>query len=72
MKKYKESDGELLMLLLNLQESTSPIKMSIGYVDGIVRNGIVLHEAAPAVINALVRNGYTCSLRGCGMLVYKL
>lgn len=48
MEKYKESDVELMTLLLKLQEVTSPIRMSIGYVmDGTVRQGIILHEAAP-------------------------
>lgn len=31
MEKYKESDVELMSILLKLQEMTSPIRMSIGY-----------------------------------------
>lgn len=31
MEKYKDSDVELMSILLKLQEQTSPIRMSIGY-----------------------------------------
>lgn len=73
MEKYKDSDVELMSILLKLQEATSPIRMSIGYtVGGTVRQGIILHEAAPKVIETLVEHGYTCDLNGCGMRVYKL
>ena len=69
MEKYKDSDVELMSILLKLQEQTSPIRMSIGYtVGGTVRQGIILYEAAPKVIE----KGYTCDLNGCGMRVYKL
>lgn len=38
MEKYKDSDVELMSILLKLQEQTSPIRMSIGYtVGGTVR-----------------------------------
>lgn len=51
MEKYKDSDVELMSILLKLQEQTSPIRMSIGYtVGGTVRQGIILYEAAPKVI----------------------
>lgn len=54
MEKYKDSDVELMSILLKLQEVTSPIRMSIGYtVGGTVRQGIILHEAAPKVIETL-------------------
>lgn len=50
MEKYKDSDVELMSILLKLQEQTSPIRMSIGYtVGGTVRQGIILYEAAPKV-----------------------
>lgn len=64
---------ELMSILLKLQEQTSPIRMSIGYtVGGTVRQGIILYEAAPKVIETLIEKGYTCDLNGCGMRVYKL
>lgn len=69
MEKYKDSDVELMSILLKLQEQTSPIRMSIGYT---VRQGIILYEAAPKVIETLIEKGYTCDLNGCGMRVYKL
>ena len=73
MEKYKDSDVELMSILLKLQEQTSPIRMSIGYtVGGTVRHGIILYEAAPKVIETLIEKGYTCDLNGCGMRVYKL
>lgn len=54
MEKYKDSDVELMSILLKLQEQTSPIRMSIGYtVGGTVRQGIILYEAAPKVIETL-------------------
>ena len=73
MERYKQSDAELLSLLLSLQEKTAPIKMSLGYTgkNNIVYRGIMIHEAAPAVINELVKNGYCCSLMSEGMLVSK-
>lgn len=73
MEKYKESDVELMSILLKLQEVTSPIRMSIGYTaGGTVRQDIILHEAAPKVIEALIEHGYTCDLNSYGMRVYKL
>jgi len=74
MERYKQTDAELLSLLMSLQEKTSPIKLSIGYTgnNNIVHLGIVIHEVAPAVINELVKNGYCCSLMSAAMLVYKL
>ena len=72
MEKYKDSDVELMSILLKLQEQTSPIRMSIGYtVGGTVRQGIILYEAAPKVIETLIEKGYTCDLNGCGMRVWK-
>lgn len=73
MEKYKDSDVELMSILLKLQEQTSPIRMSIGYtVGGTVRQGIILYEAAPKVIETLIEKGYTCDLNGCGMRVRAL
>lgn len=74
MKKYKDSDRELLLLLMEMQEQTSPIELSIGYVtdSNQVRQGIVLHKAAPMVIETLIKKGYMCDLVGQGMMVYKL
>ena len=52
MEKYKDSDVELMSILLKLQEQTSPIRMSIGYtVGGTVRQGIILYEAAPKAVS---------------------
>lgn len=68
MEKYKDSDVELMSILLKLQEQTSPIRMSIGYtVGGTVRQGIILYEAAPKVIERemnltfAVENPYSAS-----------
>ena len=74
MEKYEQNDLELMTRLLKLQEQTSPIKMSIGYVESShhVCHGIVLHEAAPKVINTLIEEGYSCDLTPYGMRVYKL
>lgn len=73
MEGYKDSDRELLLLLLKMQEKTGPIKLSIGYTtDNHVCQGIILHEAAPVVINTLIEEGYVCSLGNQGIHVYKL
>ena len=74
MEGYKQIDLELMTILLKLQDKTSPIMMSIGYVDNNnqVCQGIVLHEAAPMVIETLLQDGYTCNLTQYGMRVYKL
>ncbi|MCM1120084.1 MAG: hypothetical protein NC543_12090 [bacterium] len=73
MEKYKDSDRDLLILLLKMQEQTSPIKISIGYItdSNHVCQGIVLHEAPPKVIATLIEEGYVCELTGRGMKVYK-
>ena len=72
-KQYKETDVELMKILLELQKLTSPIRMSIGYIlDGKVEQGIVLHEAAPKVVEILIQEGYMCSLQENGLHVYKL
>ena len=73
MEKYKDSDRELLLFLLKLQERTAPIEMSIGYISdgGHVCRGIVLHKAPPLVTEALISKGYVCDLVSQGMRVYK-
>lgn len=73
MEKYKDSDVELMSILLKLQEQTSPIRMSIGYtVGGTVRQGIILYEAAPKVIETLIEKGYTCDLNGLEVYILKV
>ena len=73
MEKYKDSDVELMSILLKLQEQTSPIRMSIGYtVGGTVRQGIILYEAAPKVIETLIEKGYTCDLNGWSCKINQL
>lgn len=71
---YKQEDRELLLSLLKMQEKSGPITLSIGYVtaENQVHTGILLHEAPPAVISSLVKDGYSCSLVSGGMHVYKL
>lgn len=63
-----------MMLLLKLQEETSPIRMPIGFTDNsrMVYQGIVLYQAAPKVIETLIDHGYICDLTEHGMRVYKL
>ena len=38
MEKYKDSDVELMSILLKLQEQTSPIRMSITFEGGIYQD----------------------------------
>lgn len=53
-RKYTETDKELMLKLLEMQELTAPISLSIGsVVDGQVTQGIILHEAPPIVVEDL-------------------
>ena len=72
-RKYTETDKELMLKLLEMQELTAPISLSIGsVVNGQVTQGIILHEAPPKVVEDLVKDGYSCSLSETGLRVYKL
>ena len=72
-RKYTETDKELMLKLLEMQELTAPISLSIGsVVNGQVTHGIILHEAPPKVGDDLVKDGYSCSLSETGLRVYKL
>ena len=60
-RKYTETDKELMLKLLEMQELTAPISLSIGsVVNGQVTQGIILHEAPPKVVEDLVKDGYSC------------
>lgn len=60
-RKYTETDKELMLKLLEMQELTAPISLSIGsVVNGRVTQGIILHEAPPKVVEDLVKDGYSC------------
>lgn len=72
-RKYTETDKELMLKLLEMQELTAPISLSIGsVVDGQVTQGIILRKAPPKVVEDLVKDGYSCSLSETGLRVYKL
>lgn len=72
-RKYTETDKELMLKLLEMQELTAPISLSIGsVVNGQVTQSIILHEAPPKVVEDLVKDGYSCSLSETGLRVYKL
>lgn len=72
-RKYTETDKELMLKLLEMQELTAPISLSIGsVVDSRVTQGIILHKAPPKVVEDLVKDGYSCSLSETGLRVYKL
>lgn len=72
-RKYTETDKELMLKLLEMQELTAPISLSIGsVVDGQVTQGIILHKAPPKVVEDLVKDGYSCSLSETGLRAYKL
>ena len=56
-RKYTETDKELMLKLLEMQELTAPISLSIGsVVNGQVTQGIILHEAPPKVVEDLVKD----------------
>ncbi|SEW31813.1 hypothetical protein [[Clostridium] fimetarium] len=73
MKIYDTDTQELLKILLDLQESTAPIKLSIGYVkDGIVNKGLVLIDAPPVVTTTLIEAGYSLDItEGIGVHINK-
>ena len=63
-RKYTETDKELMLKLLEMQELTAPISLSIGsVVNGQVTQGIILHEAPPKVVEDLVKDGYSLRAR---------
>lgn len=74
MREYNIFDKELLVLLMEFQRETSPIRLSIGYTstDGMVRQGVVIHVAPPLVVSMLIDKGYMCDLQADGMHVYKM
>jgi len=59
--KTKEGLKKVLAMLVDLQEDTAPIKLSIGYTDpqsNQVRQGsLVIHEAPGKVVKALANTG---------------
>lgn len=64
----------LLKLLAETQQYGAPIELSIGWTDekGIIRQGIVLKEAPPAVIDVLVEKDYLLSVTKHGVMVDRL
>lgn len=75
LKEYKQETLELMHLLVEEQENCAPIRLSIGYTQedtNTVRQGILLLEAPPVVIEKLIQSGYVCDLTERGILVYKL
>ena len=70
----KENMKHLLGLLVDRQKDTSPIVLSIGYVnkDNIVQHdAVIIKEAAPIVINTLIEYGYNLSVTEQGVRVDK-
>ena len=70
----KENMKHLLGLLVDRQKDTSPIVLSIGYVnkDNIVQHdAVIIKEAAPIVINTLIEYGYNVSVTEQGVRVDK-
>lgn len=66
-------DLEILTLIYEAAKGTSPVLLQIGYtLNNTCRQGIVVKEAPPAIINRLIEAGYTCDLRPDGLHVYKL
>jgi len=64
---------EILTLIYEAAKGTSPVSLQIGYtLNNTCRQGIVVKEAPPVIVRALVENGYVCDLRPDGLHVYKL
>ena len=64
---------ELLKIIYDTAQCTAPVTVQIGYtVNNICREGIMLKEAAPRIINVLIEHGYSCDLTPDGLLVYKI
>lgn len=67
-----EDKKQLLNLLTEMQKNTAPIVVSIGNVrDNIVQHEIVIKEAAPIIIQELVKKGYHLNVDSNGVTVDK-
>lgn len=68
---YTEKEKEVLNMILELSQKTSPVVISLGYVnkEGICRKGLVLKGAPPLIINELVKRDCYLTLEEDGLHV---
>jgi len=69
--KYSEDEKEIVLKILAKSETTSPVVISFGFVseDGQCKNGLILKNAAPAIINMLIKEGCMLSMSEAGLRV---
>lgn len=69
-----ETQGKILELLADIQRTSAPIELSIGWVNSnnTVQQGIVIKNAPPVVTQKLVEAGYQLDITQQGVRVYKI
>ncbi len=68
-----EEQGKILELLVEIQRTSAPIELSIGWAgDGTVRQGVLIKSAPPVVTQKLVEAGYSLDITTQGVLVYRI
>jgi len=68
---YTQKELDIVLKILARSQTTAPVEISFGYVDSsnICRNGIVLKNAAPAIIEMLIKEKCLLSLTAQGVHV---
>lgn len=69
-----ETQGKILELLADIQRTSAPIELSIGWVssNNVVQKGIVIRNAPPVVTQKLIEQGYSLDITAAGVRVYKI
>lgn len=69
-----ETQGKILELLADIQRTSAPIELSIGWVssNNVVQQGIVIKNAPPVVTQKLIEQGYSLDITVAGVRVYKI
>lgn len=69
-----EEQISILDLLADIQRTSAPIEVSIGWVgaSGTVQQGIVIKSAPAVAVQKLVEAGYSLEIMQQGVKVYKI
>lgn len=69
-----ETQGKILELLADIQRTSAPIELSIGWVssDNVVQQGVLIKKAPPVAAQKLAEAGYQLDITQQGVRVYKI
>ncbi len=69
-----EAQASILELLADIQRTSAPIEVSIGWVGagGTVQQGIVIKSAPAMAVQKLVEAGYNLEIMQQGVRVFKI